>query len=71
MTTKTEKATYSAGNGITTESIEHNGKNGFAIYNLKSGSCTYAESLGSILPKQVVPWLPPEIPVEYGNPYNL
>ena len=48
MTTATEKAIYTAGNGITNELIQYNGKTGFAIYNPLSGSCTFIEHLGSI-----------------------
>jgi len=71
LATTTEKVTYSAGNGITNELVEHGGKKGFAVFNPTSGSCTFTENLGSVLPMQDVPWLSPEMPIDYGDAYQL
>ncbi len=71
MATQTKDITYSAGDGITTELVEHQGKRGFAVYDATTKGCTFAEQLGQILPKQNAPWLLPQMPEEFGNDYQL
>jgi hypothetical protein len=70
LATKT-KIAYSAGDGISIELVVHKGKLGFAVYNSGSQNCNFAECHGAIHPKENVPWLLPDLPIEYNDDYQL
>ena len=71
MTTQTKITNYSAGDGKTFELVDNNGKIGFAVYDSKTGHCTFVEQYDLFQPMQTIPWLLAEMPLEYNNAFEL